>query len=208
MIKITNRTKATSSLAVAALLVLASCGSDSASSVTSDAPSSNAPSATAEVVTTEPVTEESTEESGEYGYPVDTEEADTTEAPAATDATETPAAAASVVAVADNELGSIMTDADGLTLYGFTNDADGVSTCNAGCAGAWPPVLVDASFDVSTLPAEGSFSVVERDDGTSQLKAGKWPLYTFSGDAAAGDANGQGSGGVWFVVAADASLIK
>ena len=31
------------------------------------------------------------------------------------------------------------------------------------------------------------------------LKAGKWPLYR-SGDAAAGETNGQGTGGVWFVV--------
>jgi len=40
------------------------------------------------------------------------------------------------------------------------------------------------------------------------LKAGKWPLYYFSGDAAAGEANGQRSGGVWFAVAPDATLIK
>ena len=41
-----------------------------------------------------------------------------------------------------------------------------------------------------------------------QLKMGKWPLYTFSGDAAPGDVNGQGSGGSWFVVGQDGKLIK
>ena len=41
-----------------------------------------------------------------------------------------------------------------------------------------------------------------------QLKMGKWPLYAFSGDAAQGDVNGQGSGGSWFVVAPDGKLIK
>ena len=40
------------------------------------------------------------------------------------------------------------------------------------------------------------------------LKVGKWPLYRFAGDAAPGDINGQGSGGVWFVVGADGKLIK
>ena len=52
------------------------------------------------------------------------------------------------------------------------------------------------------------FSTVERDDGSSQLVAGKWPLYRFSGDSAPGDVNGQGSGDVWFVVAPDGSLIE
>ena len=37
------------------------------------------------------------------------------------------------------------------------------------------------------------------------LKAGAWPLYRFAGDAAPGDTNGQGSGGVWFVVGPTAS---
>ena len=81
-------------------------------------------------------------------------------------------------------------------------------TCVDGCATAWPPVVVDDSLDLSTLPSTASFSIVDRPDGTKQLKAGKWPLYYFSGDTAAGEANGQGSGGVWFVVAPDATLIK
>ena len=52
------------------------------------------------------------------------------------------------------------------------------------------------------------FSVTERSDGTFQLVAGDWPLYTFAGDAAAGDVNGQGQGGVWFVVSPDGELNK
>jgi predicted lipoprotein with Yx(FWY)xxD motif len=52
------------------------------------------------------------------------------------------------------------------------------------------------------------FSVVEGADEIYQLKAGDWPLYTFSGDAAAGDTNGQGQGDVWFVVAPDGTLIE
>ena len=40
-----------------------------------------------------------------------------------------------------------------------------------------------------------------------QLKAGKWPLYLFAGDAGPGETNGQGSGDVWFASAPDGSLI-
>ena len=43
-------------------------------------------------------------------------------------------------------------------------------------------------------------------------KQGDWAanglLYYFSSDTAAGQANGQGFGGAWFVVAPDATLIK
>jgi predicted lipoprotein with Yx(FWY)xxD motif len=116
--------------------------------------------------------------------------------------------AAPFLGVADTELGQLLADANGRTLYGLTKDADGSPTCVDGCATAWPPVVVDGSLDLSTLPSSASFSIVDRPDGTKQLKAGKWPLYYFSGDSAAGEANGQGSGGVWFVVAADATLIK
>jgi predicted lipoprotein with Yx(FWY)xxD motif len=49
---------------------------------------------------------------------------------------------------------------------------------------------------------------VTRPDGTYQLKAGKWPLYRFSGDGAPGDVNGQGFGGVWFVVTPTGGLLK
>jgi len=93
-------------------------------------------------------------------------------------------------------------------VYGFTKDADGVPTCAGGCATAWPPVIVDASLDLSSAPAELNLSIVDRADGTKQLKAGKWPLYYFSGDAAAGETNGQGSGGNWFVLGPDTKLIK
>ena len=87
----------------------------------------------------------------------------------------------------------------GGALYGFANDVDGHPTCNDACADAWPPALVDgAELPAGLDPAV--FSVVTRDDGTNQLKAGAWPLYRFAGDAAPGETNGQGSGGVWFAV--------
>ena len=41
-----------------------------------------------------------------------------------------------------------------------------------------------------------------RDDGTTQVTYDGHPLYLYSGDTIAGDANGQGIGGVWFAVTA------
>jgi predicted lipoprotein with Yx(FWY)xxD motif len=169
--------------ALCAAIALAACGSDSPAA---------APAASVAAATQAP---------DPYGSPSDSV------APVATAAPAAPAGDALVV-VSDNPLGQILTDGSGMVLYGFTADSDGTPTCNGGCAGAWPPVVVDAAFDIATLPASGAFTVVDRADGTKQLKSGKWPLYYFSGDAEAGQANGQGSGGAWFVVAPDGSLIK
>ncbi len=142
----------------------------------------------------------------------------TTKAPAATTTTKAPAAstvappaapaAAPIVTLADSELGRILVDAKGRTLYGFTKDVDGISTCAGGCATAWPPLLVKGDVAVGTGLSRDAFTVIDRADGTKQLKIGKWPLYTFSGDDGPGDTNGQGSGGSWFVVAADGKLVK
>jgi predicted lipoprotein with Yx(FWY)xxD motif len=111
------------------------------------------------------------------------------------------------VSTATTSLGDVLVDASGMTLYGFTKDADGNSSCNDKCAEAWPPLTVDSADLPAGLDAK-VFSVIDRADGSHQLKAGKWPLYRFAGDSAPGDVNGQGSGGNWFVVDPAGKLIK
>jgi predicted lipoprotein with Yx(FWY)xxD motif len=118
-----------------------------------------------------------------------------------------PAAAAATVALAENALGQILVDAEGRTLYGFTVDADGVSACYDDCAAAWP-ALLSTGADTAGDGLDGAMlTTVDRTDGSSQLKYGDWPLYHFSGDAAAGETNGQGLNDVWFVIGADGALI-
>jgi predicted lipoprotein with Yx(FWY)xxD motif len=118
-----------------------------------------------------------------------------------------PAGESVAVTSASSPLGEILVDSSGRTLYGFTEDDAGTSTCVDACAGAWPPAIVQGQPAVDGLD-QALVSTVVRPDGTTQLKVGKWPLYTFSGDAGPGDVNGQGSGGSWFVVAPDGTLIK
>ena len=116
-------------------------------------------------------------------------------------------ASAAVVKTSDSGLGKILTTSNGMTVYAFTNDKGGMSSCTAGCAAAWPPVKVDSM----TLPSgldSATFKVIKRPDGTFQLEAGEQPLYTYAADSAAGQTNGQGVGGVWFVVKPDGSLNK
>jgi predicted lipoprotein with Yx(FWY)xxD motif len=125
-------------------------------------------------------------------------------APTTAAATAAPAPAASL---ADSSLGKIVVDGSGRTLYAFTKDANGTSTCLDACANAWPPAIVTGDVAVQGLD-QSLFTTAPRPDGSMQLKMGKWPLYTFSGDAAPGDVNGQGSGGSWFVVGQDGKLVK
>lgn len=116
------------------------------------------------------------------------------------------ASTAPVVKSATTPIGDVLTSADGLTLYGFTNDVDAVSTCNGSCAEAWPPIVVDENFTAGPGLDVGIFATAERDDGQLQLVAGKFPLYTFAGDAVPGDITGHGSGDVWFAIALDGTL--
>ena len=121
------------------------------------------------------------------------------------------AARVPLVTTSDSKLGTILVDASGKTMYAFTKDVDGVPTCAGGCATAWPPVLVndDAAKALADSKLDQRlFTIVDRPDGTKQLKIGKWPMYYFSGDTGAGETNGQGSGGSWFVIGPDAKLIK
>ena len=88
----------------------------------------------------------------------------------------------------------------------FTPDEAGTPTCYDQCATAWPPltgeVTAGTGLDASKL------TVVDRTDGSKQVKYGNWPLYYFANDVAAGDVNGQGLNDKWYVVGADGEPIK
>jgi predicted lipoprotein with Yx(FWY)xxD motif len=105
----------------------------------------------------------------------------------------------SIVVQERGEVGQILTDAQGMTLYLFTRDSPGTTTCYGGCAMAWPPLLVQG--DVS-LPdgVPGELGIAPRTDGTLQLTYNGWPLYYWASDRQPGDTTGQGVGDVWWVV--------
>jgi predicted lipoprotein with Yx(FWY)xxD motif len=93
------------------------------------------------------------------------------------------------------EANGILADASGRTLYTFDKDASNKSNCNDGCAATWPPFLVKEG---DRTPA--NFSVITRDDGTRQWALNGKPLYFFAADVNAGEAKGDGKGGVWHVI--------
>jgi predicted lipoprotein with Yx(FWY)xxD motif len=139
----------------------------------------------------------------------DDDDASTTTTEAAAESSTTTTAAddgASLVELVDADLGQILAS-DGRTLYTFAPDDGGASTCYGDCATNWPPLLADSGVTAGDGLDAGLFGTVARDDGGEQVTVDGWPLYFFSGDAAAGDVNGQGVGDVWYVVGPDGTAI-
>lgn len=98
----------------------------------------------------------------------------------------------------DAELGHFLTGPDGRTLYIFGRDEAGKSNCDGGCATAWPPLLAD-QLAIAPLAVPGTFSLVERSDGTMQVAYNGRPLYYWQNDTQPGDTTGQGVNDVWWV---------
>lgn len=102
--------------------------------------------------------------------------------------------------------GEVLADAEGRALYLFTPDTDGESTCYDGCAQNWPPLTTDGEPEAGS-GVTASLGTTERDDGSTQVTAGGWPLYYFAGDSSPDDAAGQELGNVWFLLRPDGSGI-
>ena len=119
---------------------------------------------------------------------------------AATAASGTAAVGATTVKTATaGSLGTILTDANGMTLYTFKNDvANSGKSAAEGLAAAWPPLSVTGT-PVKPSGLTGDLAVITRGDGKTQVTYKGLPLYFFVNDKKAGDTNGQGVGGVWFV---------
>jgi predicted lipoprotein with Yx(FWY)xxD motif len=116
-------------------------------------------------------------------------------------------AMAATIDLKSTDLGTILVDGSGRTLYVFTPDSAGTPTCYDTCAASWPALTTDAAPTLGDgLDAE-DFATAARTDGTTQVTFYGHPLYHFAGDAAAGDTKGQGVAGKWFVVGADGSMI-
>ena len=97
-------------------------------------------------------------------------------------------------------LGSFLVDQNGMTLYIFTKDTAGVSTCSGGCPATWPALLTNGAPVLGDPSITGQLGVITRSDGSQQVTINDMPLYYYSKDMAAGDTNGQGVGSVWYVV--------
>ena len=97
---------------------------------------------------------------------------------------------------------TVLTNAEGFTLYSFVPDTPATSKCYGSCAVYWPPVTGTTAAGQG-LP--GRVGTIKRTDGSEQLTYNGHPLYTYIGDSAPGQARGNNlnlNGGLWHEVPA------
>ncbi len=144
-------------------------------------------------------------DSDDEGSDSTTSTTSTTAAGSSSDATTTTAAPEdlSVVVKTNPDLGPILADPDGRTLYTLTDDAGEPVECTGACLGAWPALELPDGTTEPTAPEGVVLTVVDGPDGAKLVAADGLPLHTFAGDGSEADAKGEGLvsfGGTWRVV--------
>jgi predicted lipoprotein with Yx(FWY)xxD motif len=107
------------------------------------------------------------------------------------------------VAVASSNLGRILVDSHGRTLYLFAKDKNGKSTCYGLCGGYWPALTTKGKPKAISGARTALLGTTRRKDGRMQVTYRGHPLYRFSGDTGAGQTSGEGLtdfGGGWWAV--------
>lgn len=126
------------------------------------------------------------------------------EAPGSAPVPKTPDGRTATLGVANNgNLGKILDDSKGRTLYLFAKDSVGESACTGACASAWPPLRAGGKPIVGAGASASIVGTTPRSDGRPQVTYKGHPLYTYTGDQNPGDTNGQGLtvfGGGWFAL--------
>jgi predicted lipoprotein with Yx(FWY)xxD motif len=103
--------------------------------------------------------------------------------------------------VTDPNLGKILVDGKGMTLYLFTKDQPGKSNCSGNCLVAWPPLLTKGNPTLGPGVDASKVGSAKLGDGSQIVTYAGMPLYYYVQDTQAGDTTGQGVGGVWYIVA-------
>jgi predicted lipoprotein with Yx(FWY)xxD motif len=115
--------------------------------------------------------------------------------------TSTSASRTSALKVTRTSAGTVLASSRGLTLYYYTQDkpGSGSSVCTGSCARAWPPLAAPVRAPAGVrLP--GPLGLITRPGGVRQVTINGYPLYTYAGDKAQGQATGNGIAGVWHVI--------
>lgn len=109
------------------------------------------------------------------------------------------------------DLGTILVDEKGRTLYLFEADESTTSTCDDECAEAWPPLLTTGEPKADGEAQSKLLDTSKRSDGKTQVTYNDHPLYRYEEDSKPGDTNGQALdqfGAEWFVLDADGDKVE
>jgi predicted lipoprotein with Yx(FWY)xxD motif len=95
---------------------------------------------------------------------------------------------------------TVLTNADGRTLYWFAPDTPTTSACSGSCAVYWPPVTGSPKAGPGVT---GTLGTITRPGGAVQATYDGHPLYTYIGDSGPRQARGNHldlNGGLWYEV--------
>jgi predicted lipoprotein with Yx(FWY)xxD motif len=95
-------------------------------------------------------------------------------------------------------LGEVLVDGNGCTLYLFHGDTQSgtSSACTGACPGAWPPVMTTDAPTAGGDVQSGLLGTITRSAGDgvagTQVTYNGWPLYRYGADTHPGSATGEG----------------
>jgi predicted lipoprotein with Yx(FWY)xxD motif len=101
------------------------------------------------------------------------------------------------------DLGQVIVDSEGMTLYDFHKDKGTTSSCYGQCEKYWPPMTTSGEAKAKGGAQASMLGTSERKDGTMQVTYNGHPLYTFAEDKKPGEANGndfKAFGAQWYAL--------
>jgi len=111
-----------------------------------------------------------------------------------------------IVKTDDNaDLGEIIVDSQGFTLYDFHKDKGTESACYDACAEVWPPLLTKGDPQGQGATMRSLLGTTQRTDGTTQVTYNGHPVYAYQGDSQPGETNGNDFsqfGAQWYALTA------
>ncbi|MFI7066557.1 hypothetical protein ACIBL3_36555 [Kribbella sp. NPDC050124] len=132
---------------------------------------------------------------------------DESDTPASGPAASTASSGTKLAVAEVGDLGKIVVDGNGRTVYVFDKDTSGKSNCEGDCLAKWPAVPAGEGTPQLDGITASLVGTVTRSDGSKQLTLGGLPLYLFASDSKSGEAKGQAVGGVWWVVGSDGKKV-
>jgi len=114
------------------------------------------------------------------------------------------------VSLRTTELGRVLVNSRGHTLYLFAKDRKGKSACSGSCAKFWPPLLIRGKPTAGSGVRPSLLGTTRRSNGSLQVTYNKHPLYTFALDKQAGQTNGEGNfafGAKWYAVSVKGTAV-
>jgi len=109
------------------------------------------------------------------------------------------------VSLRQTKLGEVVVNAKSHTVYLFTKDRNGASSCTGQCATYWPPLVVRGTPSAGPGIKKSLLRTTKRSNGSLQVEYNRHPLYMYAEDTKPGQTHGQREsafGGRWYAVSA------